>query len=89
MKILGIYIVSDNNEIIFSVQNENDALSSFFPIKKEDFFITSTELKDSMKDPKFTPYKHEQKYYYGIKDMTETIYYLVSDIKIKFALKKY
>ncbi|KTD43077.1 hypothetical protein [Legionella parisiensis] len=81
MKIFGVYIVSDKDEIILSVNNETDSISSFFPIKKDDPFITSSTLKYASKNPKHFPYKHEKKFYYGINDGTGNVYFLVSDVK--------
>ncbi|MCE0721818.1 MULTISPECIES: hypothetical protein [Legionella] len=81
MKIFGVYIVSNNNEIILSVNNETDSISNFFPIKKDDPFITSTTLKYATKNSKHFPYKHEKKFYYGINDGTGNAYFLVSDVK--------
>lgn len=81
MKIFGVYVVSNKNEIILSVNNETDSISSFFPIKKDDPFITSTTLKYASKNPKHFPYQHEKKFYYGINDGTGKAYFLVSDVK--------
>ncbi|HHT0594773.1 TPA: hypothetical protein ACTXXA_003354 [Legionella anisa] len=81
MKIFGVYIVSNNNEVILSVNNETDSVPSFFPIKKDDPFITSATLKCASKNPKYFPYKHEKKFYYGINDGTGNTYFLVSDVQ--------
>ncbi len=62
MKIFGVYVVSNKNEIILSVNNETDSISSFFPIKKDDPFITSPTLKYASKNPKYFPYQHEKSF---------------------------
>ncbi|MGM9452904.1 hypothetical protein ACTAZI_06145 [Legionella bozemanae] len=81
MKIFGVYVVSNKNKIILSVNNETDSISSFFPIKKDDPFITSPTLKYASKNPKYFPYQHEKKFYYGINDGAGNAYFLVSDVK--------